>query len=120
MFNATFTNSSARVWFGALGHGQGLDDLGNTVTDGDGAVRLKVAGFQIVQVATAQPPVLAARLSGGSVVLNWPGTGFKLQSSGTLVSPSWVDYALPAGTNPPVSVPITTGRTTSFFRLAPQ
>ncbi len=44
------TNSSTRVWFGGLGQGTGaLDDLGNFINGGDGAVRLKVCGFQIVQ-----------------------------------------------------------------------
>ena len=54
VFNAVLTNSSARVWFGALGGGQGADDLGNTVTDGSDTVRLKVSGFQIVQVPFVQ------------------------------------------------------------------
>jgi hypothetical protein len=50
VFNAIFTNSSARIWFGAMGgSGGGVDDLGNTFTDGDGTLRLKVCGFQIVR-----------------------------------------------------------------------
>jgi len=45
------TNAWTRVWFGGLGNGTGgKDDLGNYVNGGSGAVRFKVAGFQIVQV----------------------------------------------------------------------
>lgn len=63
-------------------------------------------------------PVLTAQNVGGNIVLNWTGTGFKLQTAGNLSAPSWTDYALPAGTNPPVSVPIGSGA--AFFRLATQ
>ena len=120
VFNAILTNSSARVWFGALGDGQGMDDLGNTVTDGDGAARLKVAGFQIMQVVPVNLVTLTAQRNGSYVVLNWTGNGFKLQSTTTLIPPSWTDYALPAGTNPPVSVLVAPGNADAFFRLSPQ
>lgn len=66
------------------------------------------------------PPVLTAQRVGGNLVLNWTGSGFKLQTAGTLVAPLWTDYALPAGTNPPVSVPISAGNADAFFRLAHQ
>lgn len=54
---SNLTNSWTRIWFGGLGNnngsgsGGGADDLGNYVTGGSGAVRFKIAGFQIVQVA---------------------------------------------------------------------
>lgn len=63
-------------------------------------------------------PILSAQKVGGSIVLNWTGAGFKLQTANTLSMPSWTDYALPAGTNPPVVVRISPGAT--FFRLATQ
>lgn len=46
VFNTILTNSSTRIWFGAMGgSGGGVDDLGNTFTDGDtGTLRLKVCG----------------------------------------------------------------------------
>jgi hypothetical protein len=50
---SNLTNSWTRVWFGGLGNGSAAkDDLGNYVNGGSGAVRFKVAGFQIVQVPT--------------------------------------------------------------------
>jgi len=68
VFNVVLTNSSARVWFGALGDGQGVDDLGNTVTDGSGAARLKVAGFQIVN-SPVLPPLTAGITPTNTTVL---------------------------------------------------
>jgi len=65
-------------------------------------------------------PMLAAQQVGGNLVLNWAGPGFKLQSAPNLAPASWMDYALPAGTNPPVTVPLSTGDPTTFFRLANQ
>lgn len=64
--------------------------------------------------------MLTAQRNGGYVILNWTGIGFKLQSSSTLNPPAWTDYALPDGTNPPVSVLIAPGNAAAFFRLSPQ
>lgn len=66
------------------------------------------------------PPTLAAQWVGSNLVLNWAGTGFKLQSATNLAAPSWTDYALPTGTNPPVTVPLSTGGLATFFRLVNQ
>lgn len=69
-------------------------------------------------------PTLSVSNAVGSVVLNWQGGGFKLQQqtvtlSGGLGSASWTDYALPDGTNPPVTVPIAVSGA-RFFRLINQ
>ena len=66
------------------------------------------------------PPVLTAQKVGGNIVLDWTATGFKLQTATNLSAPSWTDYAMPDGTNPPVTVPISQGNSSDFFRLAPQ
>jgi alpha-D-xyloside xylohydrolase len=68
VFSASLTNSSARVWFGALGNGSGQDDLGNTLNDGDTTARLKVSGFQIVQVVSV--PATNLYLSSASLTLH--------------------------------------------------
>ena len=68
VFNVIMTNSSARIWFGALGDGQGVDDLGNTVTDGQGAARLKVCGFQILS-SPVLPPLTVGIAPTNAVVL---------------------------------------------------
>lgn len=64
-------------------------------------------------------PTLQITKSGSDVVLNWTGAGFKLQQQPTSLSVglgnSWTDYALPAGSNPPVTVSISTNA--EFFRL---
>ena len=65
-------------------------------------------------------PVLTAQPAGSNLFLNWTARGFKLQAANTLVAPSWTDYPLPAGTNPPVNVPIAPGNTDAFFRLVSQ
>jgi hypothetical protein len=50
------TDSACRVWFGALGGGtSALDDAGNSVNGGGAARRLKLAGFQIVELSAAAP-----------------------------------------------------------------
>ena len=50
------TNRSCTVWFGALGGGaSAMDDAGNYVNGGSGARRLKVPGFQIVEVSGSTP-----------------------------------------------------------------
>lgn len=66
-------------------------------------------------------PTLLISNAVNNVVLNWSGTGFKLQQQtvtlgGGVGSVSWTDYALPDGTNPPVTVPISGDAT--FFRLS--
>lgn len=68
----------------------------------------------------ASSPTLQISKSGSDVLLNWSGTGFKLQYQtnplSTGLTTNWTDYALPAGTNPPVTVPISAEA--EFFRLS--
>ena len=94
---ASLTNSSARVWFGALGNGQGVDDLGNTITDGNSAARLKVCGFQIVESVTAlMPPRMNAAVLSGMVHLSWPPDhlGWRLETNaiGLSATNAWFPY----------------------------
>jgi hypothetical protein len=120
VFNAILTNSSARVWFGALGAGQGMDDLGNTVTNGDGAARLKVAGFQIVEWMTAlTPPKMNTSILNGLLQLSWPSDhlGWHLETNaiGLMATNAWFPYP-GSDTVTNLSVPIgTIGNV--FFRL---
>ena len=123
VFNPTLTNSSARVWFGALGDGQGVDDLGNTITDGDGAVRLKVAGFQIVQVVSTAPVTLNFSISvggrGEALQLSWPSDhqGWRLETNavGLTATNAWFPYP-ESDTVTSFSVPIGASGNV-FFRL---
>ena len=63
-------------------------------------------------------PILNVHQVGGNLIMSWTGTGFKLQSRSSLGSSSWTD--VPGATSSPFTVPILTGSTASFFRLANQ
>lgn len=91
----------------------------------DASVGFSADALQATALAgTLTSPTLQISNAVGNAVLNWTGGGFKLQQqtvalSGGLGSASWTDYALPAGTNPPVTVPISVSGA-KFFRLINQ
>ena len=63
-------------------------------------------------VQTPGAPLLKIARAGAGFVLSWPdpSTGFKLQSTPTLVFPNWTDVAQPvvvAGSDKTVTVPVT-------------
>jgi len=62
------------------------------------------------------PPELQIGMSGGDMVFDWTGTGFKVQSRTNLMEGIWVD--VPGGDTPPVTNSTTEGE--AFFRLIEQ
>jgi hypothetical protein len=119
-FNSTLTNSSTRVWFGALGGGQGVDDLENTITDGNSAARLKVCGFQVVKSVTALTPTrMNASILRGMVQLSWPPDhlGWRLETNaiGLPATNAWFPYP-GSDTVTNLSVPLGASGNV-FFRL---
>jgi hypothetical protein len=72
--------------------------------------------------AAVPTPTLQISQSGSDVIVDWAEAGFKLQSQSTTLGAglgtSWTDYPLPAGTNPPVTIPI--ANDAEFFRLTEQ
>jgi hypothetical protein len=97
---SSLTNASVRVWFGALGDGQGVDDLGNTISDGNSAVRLKIAGFQIVQMVSTAPVMMKFSIhvgaGGEALQLGWPSDhqGWRLETNavGLTATNAWFPY----------------------------
>jgi hypothetical protein len=78
-----------------------------------------VDNFSLVKyIAPIQAPILSYTPSGGDLVFNWAGGGFKLQmqtNSLTMgLGTNWVD--VPDGDISGVSVPVTASPT-AFFRL---
>jgi hypothetical protein len=63
-----------------------------------------------------EPPLLEYSLSGGDLVFNWTGAGWKLQTRTNLTEGSWSD--VPAGAVSPVTVNPT--NPAGFFRLTEQ
>lgn len=124
-----FTNGVATIGGVAV-----VSDFSNVKTVGvyfdiaknaaDASVGFSADSFQTTAlVGAVTSPTLQISNAVGNVVLNWTGSGFKLQQqtvtlSGGLGSASWTDYALPAGTNPPVNVPVSGAA--KFFRLINQ
>jgi hypothetical protein len=64
------------------------------------------------------PPSLTLSLTGNTLTLSWPGTGFGLQQNGSLANPAgWTN--VPGGTASPVTAPLPHGGST-FYRLKQQ
>lgn len=76
---------------------------------------VRIADTLMPGTTVVAPPLLQVSKSGTNVVLIWSGTGFKLQYQ-TNMGTSWTDHTLPAGTNPPVNVPMSGNA--KFFRLS--
>ena len=89
---------------------------------GEGAVRLRDAGFYFAYVDFLNPlappgtlpPVLQIAKSGGNATVSWSnGPGFVLQTTASLKAPAtWTDV----GTNNPVVLPIAAG-SPQFYRV---
>lgn len=64
-------------------------------------------------------PTLTLSQSGSNLVVDWAESGFRLQNlTDELSTTNWVDYPLPGGTNPPVTVSVPVD--IEFFRLIEQ
>lgn len=65
--------------------------VGLTGADGGIVSQQQVSNFKFIPL-----PTLAARSAGGALVLAWPASigGYKLQSSASIITPSWVDAGL--------------------------
>ena len=77
-----------------------------------------------IRIIPEPPPLpstqITSTIGGGSLTLDWPADGYKLQTAPSLNPSAWADYPWPDGITPPVAVPINPANAAAFYRLAPQ
>ena len=89
---------------------------GSTVSLGNAPASATGDWVILIQLPVAEPPILEYGKTGGEMVFDWAGEGFKMQSRTNLMEGLWLDMG--GGGTPPVSVVAT--HPEAFFRLIEQ
>ena len=118
--NAAFTSASGTATNGPYSLSATFTPTASVAAT-NGGYSLTGGFTSLYLVQTPGAPLLKIARSGAGVVLSWPdpSTGFKLQSTPTLVPPNWTDVAQPVvvvGSNKTVTVSVALGRS-QFYRL---
>jgi hypothetical protein len=92
-------------------------EIGKVILSGDRLFALDSRnGVVAARVAIgAPPPSLAISSSGGNVILSWTGSGYTLESTPDLTSPTWTTVSYTAGSPNTATNAISSGA--QFFRL---